>query len=166
MGTITAREAVWLGSNPDLPPAKDPMAPFDPPNLVMYTNGNGAPYPILHQPGYLHNPVFVNGAQHVAVLVASQSGGTWVAVDRSGAVMDLPASDRAAWLVDAPQGYAFLEVNADTGQGAALHHHQFADDGSIADNLLWQDARAAWVLVWHQPLSGMNGLAPFPALAQ
>ena len=164
MGMITANEAIWLGSNPDLPPAKDPMAPFDPPNLVMYTDGKSEPYPILHQPGYLHNPTFVNGALHVAALVATQTGSQWIAVDRSGATMDLPASDRAAWLVDAPGGYAYLEVNADTGQEASLHHHQFADDGSITDRLLWQDASAAWVLVWHQPLSGMSGLAPFPPL--
>lgn len=81
-----------------------------------------------------------------------------------GRVSTLPADTQGFDLWGTPDGYVFLNNNAPGGP--QVRYHRFSGGPAPEAYLAWSGAPGEyWRIVWVTPLSGGEGLAPFPPIA-
>jgi hypothetical protein len=166
-GEVTGpQEAIWTALDETLP-VPQPAVPMPAFNTVMYDGGNGAPYPIYQLQDtslMLGRATFIAGGRYVALALSDPNGGgvTWRAFGRDGALIDLPISEHYLTLLNAPQGYAFM----DAAMSARFVYHTIGEDGTIIESVLWESAEPGWSSVWSVPVPGLEGMPAFSPAAQ
>lgn len=156
-------EAVWVDTDLSLPQGTL-VGPGCAHNVVMYSNKSGALNMLHTEARVLYSTAFVDDGRRVVFSSYINDVTTWYAIDRSGAVLQLPA-DVQTWKVwGTPDGYAFLTTGS-PDRPMELRYHRFYEGISEPDAFVAWTAGLGeyWTLVYVNPLSGGLGLSPFPA---
>lgn len=154
-------EATWVDIDPTLPQGTL-IGPGCTHNVVMYSNKAGDRYPLYHDGTILSGSAFVNDGEMIAFLSTTNAVTQWHAIDRAGNVITLPTNIQAYEVWGTLFGYVYLNSG---GQGGipTLYNDRWDDaTGQFVTNLVWSgQAGEYWRIVYVNPLSGGNGLAPF-----
>ncbi len=167
-------EVVGLALDEKLPMGVPPPGLIQPFNTVTYADVTGESRVILHRPQVLRQVVFIDEGRQIALHGLSDyvDGATpikdrWTAMDREGAVWDLPPEVSGYDLAGAPEGYVFLRAEYpdpdSTAAQTSLHYHRVSGAGLLEAAALWEDNRAGWQIKWAAPMPEVGGLVPFPA---
>lgn len=153
-------ELTWIETNPAYPQGvlEGPGCAH---NMLMYTNKAGALYPVFTNGTVLFAARFVDDGRRIAFGTYVSGVNQWYALDRSGAVLPLPADLRNTYEVwGTLDGYVF--VTNEPGIPQQVRYHRFGAAPSPEVYIAWTAPDTAYYrLVWVNPLSGGAGLPPF-----
>jgi hypothetical protein len=159
-------EYVWVTQDDAFPPTEVEGPPADY-NVIMYTDGLGAAYPVYtHGAWALWGVQFIDGGRKLAVTAWDIEANTarLFYVDRSGQAGDIPPGVGGV-LIGTEDGYMFLRT-AVTPQTYELVQHVFAEGADAPEEtVIWTGtSESFWMIAGSAPLVGAMGLEPFPAM--
>lgn len=170
LGTL-GDELVWIDVDPDLP-AGVPGGPIPGFNVVKYTDSSGDVRMIYHDPAWiLTNAEFIDNGRQVAVQLLAPydpesvelQSTRWIALDRSGAVTELPSGGTYSEIASAPDGFVLLGL--DFAEDFSNPHTTLTYFMGESETVLWEDASDGWSLAWSLATAADEGLQAFPVVA-
>ncbi|NLX11684.1 MAG: hypothetical protein GXY36_18720 [Chloroflexi bacterium] len=159
------QEVIWIDENRAFPQAEaDVMTPY---NVVTLLSPEGEPYPVFNLgPVALCRSVFINGGQAIAVCIqGAERPVYWVSVNRAGVANALPEDVNSYYLSGTMDGYIYLAKRG--GETRLRYRRAGAEDQPGETDTVWRSegSEGFWVIVWTTPMSGLEDLPPFPAIA-
>jgi hypothetical protein len=168
-------EMVWVTLDPNLP-AGTPAGMMPANNVVQATDASGAVNTIYHSPDWtILDAGFINGGQQVAIQLLSPFNSDtpdapltlkWIALDRSGQIVDLVESNGNPSVMNAPGGFVALnQTITDPATGASQYSLTYSTNGQATELWSGQSDMGAWELAWATPGAPTEGLQPFAAVS-
>lgn len=172
-------EVVWPDVSNTYPHAQPP-GPIPAYNVVRSQGASGDPLTIFTP--YTESPMLVVGvewANNGAVLLVHLLGEHrpdmssipeyWVALDRAGNIVDLPADITGFQVFGAPQGFFYLSTTYENGDfnrpTTALTAVTFDASLEISTSREWQEDTDSWLILAVSSASSASEFSPFPAIA-
>lgn len=173
-------EVVWPDVSNTYPRAQPP-GPIPAYNVVRYQGVSGDPLTIFTPNA--ESPMLVVGvewANNGAVLLVHLLGEHrpdmssipeyWVALDRAGNIVDLPADITGFQVFGSPQGFFYLSTTYDNDFNrptTALTAVTFDASLEISTSREWYDDTDSWLILSVSPASASSAseFSPFPAIA-
>jgi len=156
-------ELTWIETNPAYPQGvlEGPGCTH---NMLMYANKAGDLYPLFTNGTVLFATRFVDDGRRIAFGTYTAGVNQWYALDRSGAVLPLPADLQNTYEVwGTRDGYVF--VTNEPGMPQQVRYHRFGAGPSPEVYVAWTAPSTDFYrLVWVNPLTGGAGLSPFPPM--